>query len=58
MKIFQHYYLIIDLEATCTNEDSFTEEDIEIIEIGAVMMNARNFSIEGTFKEKFLLISF
>jgi inhibitor of KinA sporulation pathway (predicted exonuclease) len=50
MKIFQHYYLIIDLEATCNNEDSFTDDDMEIIEIGAVMMNARNFSIEGTFQ--------
>jgi len=50
MKIFQHYYLIIDLEATCNNEDTFTEDDMEIIEIGAVMMNARNFTIEGTFQ--------
>ena len=34
------YYLIIDVEANCPEKDSVTLEDMEMIEIGAVMMCA------------------
>ena len=34
------FWLVIDLEATCCNDDSFPREEMEIIEIGAVMADA------------------
>jgi inhibitor of KinA sporulation pathway (predicted exonuclease) len=40
-------YLIIDLEATCSNEGSVPRHEMEIIEIGAVIQNARTFEIES-----------
>ena len=33
------YFLIVDLEATCSNDGSIPREEMEIIEIGAVMLN-------------------
>lgn len=32
------YKLVVDLEATCTNQDEFPREEMETIEIGAVML--------------------
>ncbi len=32
-------YLITDLECTCTNSNEFPREEMEIIEIGAVILN-------------------
>lgn len=34
-------YLVIDLEATCCDQRSFPQDEMEIIEIGAVMADAR-----------------
>ena len=34
------YYLIVDLECTCCDDDSFPRSEREIIEIGAVMVDA------------------
>ncbi len=34
-------YLVIDFEATCSNDGSVRREEMEIIEIGAVMVDAR-----------------
>lgn len=34
------HYLVIDLEATCCNDDLFPRHEMEIIEIGAVMVPA------------------
>lgn len=50
MKISNAHYLIIDLEATCTNDGSFPRTEMEIIEIGAVVMDARLFQIESEFQ--------
>ena len=44
------YYLIIDLEATCADDGSIPREQMEIIEIGAVLQNARTFEIESEFQ--------
>lgn len=34
------HYLVIDLEATCCDDNSFPREEMEIIEIGAVLVDA------------------
>lgn len=34
------YFLIIDVEATCNNDDSFPVNEMEMIEIGAVVICA------------------
>ncbi len=36
------YYLIVDLEATCSNNRSISKQEMEIIEIGAVMVDSRS----------------
>ncbi|MBC8870825.1 MAG: exonuclease domain-containing protein [Planctomycetes bacterium] len=36
------YYLVIDLEATCCDGCTFPQREMEIIEIGAVMADARS----------------
>jgi len=42
-------YLIIDLEATCTDKDEFPRDEMEIIEIGAVMVDGKTFQPLGEF---------
>jgi len=37
-------YLVVDLEATCTDDDSFPRDQMEIIEIGAVLLDGRSFA--------------
>jgi len=43
MRIEQAYYLIVDLEATCSNDNSVPRDEMEIIEIGAVVVDAKSF---------------
>ncbi|HYO16880.1 MAG TPA: 3'-5' exonuclease [Thermoanaerobaculia bacterium] len=50
MQIPNAFYLIIDLEATCSNDGSVPRHEMEIIEIGAVLQNARTFEIESEFQ--------
>ncbi len=50
MKIAQNYYLIVDLEATCTNDNSIPRHKMEIIEIGAVLLNSQNLQIESEYQ--------
>jgi inhibitor of KinA sporulation pathway (predicted exonuclease) len=50
MRIANPYYLIIDLEATCSNDGTVPRDEMEIIEIGAVMLGARNFEIASEFQ--------
>jgi inhibitor of KinA sporulation pathway (predicted exonuclease) len=50
MHIPNSYYLIIDLEATCSNDGSVPRGEMEIIEIGAVMQSARTFEVESEFQ--------
>jgi inhibitor of KinA sporulation pathway (predicted exonuclease) len=50
MFIPNDYYLLIDLEATCSNDGSLPRHEMEMIEIGAVMQNARTFEVESEFQ--------
>jgi 3'-5' exoribonuclease 1 len=50
MRIPNHYYLIVDVEATCADDGSVPRHAMEIIEIGAVMQNARTFEIKSEFQ--------
>jgi 3'-5' exoribonuclease 1 len=44
------YYILIDLEATTSDDASLPRAEMETIEIGAVKVNAQNFKIEKTFQ--------
>jgi 3'-5' exoribonuclease 1 len=50
MRIPNSFYLIVDLEATCSNDGSLPRHEMEIVEIGAVLQNARSFEIESEFQ--------
>lgn len=50
MKIANNYYLIVDLEATCSEDGVVPRHEMEIIEIGAVMQSSRTFEIESEFQ--------
>jgi inhibitor of KinA sporulation pathway (predicted exonuclease) len=50
MHITQRHYLIIDLEATCSSDAAIPRDQREIIEIGAVLQNARTFEIDSEFQ--------
>ncbi|MCC7419468.1 MAG: exonuclease domain-containing protein [Planctomycetaceae bacterium] len=51
MRIDEQYYLIIDLEATCCDRGTVPREEMEIIEIGAVMQDARTFDVVSEFQQ-------
>jgi inhibitor of KinA sporulation pathway (predicted exonuclease) len=44
------YHVIVDLEATCCNDDSFPRDEMEIIEIGAVMVQGNTLEIVSEFQ--------
>jgi inhibitor of KinA sporulation pathway (predicted exonuclease) len=50
MQTTNDYYLIVDVEATCSDDASVPRQEMEIIEIGAVMQNARTFEVESEFR--------
>jgi inhibitor of KinA sporulation pathway (predicted exonuclease) len=50
MQVPNTFYLIVDLEATCSNDGSVPRHEMEIIEIGAVLQSARTFEIESEFQ--------
>jgi inhibitor of KinA sporulation pathway (predicted exonuclease) len=50
MNISNDWYLIIDLEATCSDDEAVPRQEMEIIEIGAVMQSSRTFEVEGEFQ--------
>jgi len=50
MRIPNANYLIVDVEATCGNEGAVPRDEMEIIEIGALVQNARTFAIEAEFQ--------
>ncbi len=50
MRIANDYYLIIDLEATCSDDGTVPRHEMEIIEIGALMQNSRTFEVESEFQ--------
>ncbi|MCX8140390.1 MAG: exonuclease domain-containing protein [Gemmataceae bacterium] len=50
MRIDHAYYLIVDLEATCSEDGTIPPQEMEIIEIGAVLQSARTFAIVSEFQ--------
>ncbi len=44
------YYLIIDLEATCCDRKSVPRQEMEIIEIGAVMIEAQSLTCVSEYQ--------
>ena len=45
------YFLILDLEATCSNDGSIPSQEMEIIEIGAVMVNRSSWEIDSEYQQ-------
>ena len=50
MQISNQYYLIIDLEATCSDDGSLPRQEMEIIEIGAVIQDSQTYEIVSEFQ--------
>lgn len=50
VQISHAYYLIIDLEATCSDDGAVPRHEMEIIEIGAVLQSARTFEVQTEFQ--------
>jgi 3'-5' exoribonuclease 1 len=50
VNISNAYYLIVDLEATCSEDGSVPKHEMEIIEIGAVLQNSKTFEIAAEFQ--------
>jgi len=44
------YYLVLDLEATCCDQDTIKRHQMEIIEIGAVMVEAQGLTVIEKFQ--------
>jgi inhibitor of KinA sporulation pathway (predicted exonuclease) len=44
------FWLLIDVEATCSNDDSIPRHEMEIIELGAVMVEASSLDVIETFQ--------
>jgi inhibitor of KinA sporulation pathway (predicted exonuclease) len=50
MRITNEFYLIVDVEATCSNEGAVPRHEMEIIEIGAVMQCSQTFEVQSEFQ--------
>jgi len=44
------YLIVVDLEATCSNDNSVPRDHMEIIEIGAVLVDTNDLSVEDEFQ--------
>jgi inhibitor of KinA sporulation pathway (predicted exonuclease) len=44
------YYLVLDLEATCCDQETIKRHQMEIIEIGAVMVAAQDLTVIDEFQ--------
>jgi inhibitor of KinA sporulation pathway (predicted exonuclease) len=44
------YFLVLDLEATCCDRGTIKRHEMEIIEIGAVMVGAKTLTIRDEFQ--------
>jgi inhibitor of KinA sporulation pathway (predicted exonuclease) len=44
------HYVVIDLEATCCDDDTIPRDEMEIIEIGAVLVDGRTLAPVGEFQ--------
>ncbi|MEO1433612.1 MAG: 3'-5' exonuclease [Cyanobacteria bacterium J06633_8] len=45
------YFLVVDVEATCCNDGSIPKQEMEIIEIGAVMLNRSTWEIDSEYQQ-------
>ena len=45
------YFLIVDLEATCSNDGRIPSQEMEMIEIGAVMLNRSTWEIDAEYQK-------
>ena len=45
------YFLVVDLEATCSDDSSIARHKMEIIEIGAVMLNRTTWEIDAEYQQ-------
>ncbi|MEO0687592.1 MAG: 3'-5' exonuclease, partial [Cyanobacteria bacterium J06649_11] len=45
------YFLIVDLEATCSDDGTSPSQEMEIIEIGAVMLNRSTWEIDSEYQQ-------
>lgn len=45
-----NYYLVVDLEATCCDRGNLRKQEMEIIEIGAVMLESKTLTIVDEFQ--------
>ena len=45
------YFIIVDLEATCSNDGTIPSHEMEIIEIGAVMLNRATWAIDSEYQQ-------
>jgi inhibitor of KinA sporulation pathway (predicted exonuclease) len=50
MRISNDNYLIVDVEATCSSDGRVPRQEMEIIEIGAVIQNSHTFEIVSEFQ--------
>ena len=50
MPIAEDFYLIVDLEATCSDQGEVPRHEMEIIEIGAVILRSATFEFESEFQ--------
>jgi inhibitor of KinA sporulation pathway (predicted exonuclease) len=50
MRIAKAYYLIVDLEATCSDVGEVPRHEMEIIEIGGVLQSTATFEVESAFQ--------
>lgn len=50
MQIQERYILVVDLEATCCDDRSISRRQMEIIEIGAVLLDLRDRRVISEFQ--------
>jgi inhibitor of KinA sporulation pathway (predicted exonuclease) len=48
--IQENYYLIVDFEATCSDRNEFPREEMEIIEIGALLLDRERLEVHSEFQ--------
>jgi len=44
------HYLVVDFEATCSDDDSISREEMEVIEVGAVMVDGQSLEPLSEFQ--------
>jgi inhibitor of KinA sporulation pathway (predicted exonuclease) len=47
---YYNYYLVLDLEATCCDQETIQRSEMEIIEVGAVMVEAQSLAVIDEFQ--------